>query len=68
MLLEGCHLLTVCGRGRRTRVHMANDQSDNLGILVPPPLIYLLLLLSGLWLDRRVHVAFLPRGVARIVG
>ena len=47
---------------------MANDQSDNPGILVPPPLIYLLPLLSWLWLDRRVHVAFLPRGVARIVG
>src|SRR3712207_367043 len=47
---------------------MPNDPPDNPGILVPPPLIYLLPLLSGLWLDRRVRVAFLPRGVARIIG
>ncbi len=47
---------------------MANDRPDNPGILVPPPLIYLLPLLAGLVLDRKVHVAFLPRGVARIVG
>ena len=47
---------------------MPNDPPDNPGILVPPPLIYLLPLLSGLWLDRRVRVTFLPRGVARIIG
>ena len=47
---------------------MPNDPPDNPGILVPPPLIYLLPLLSGLWLDRRVRVAFLPRGVSRIIG
>jgi protein-S-isoprenylcysteine O-methyltransferase Ste14 len=47
---------------------MANDQPDNPGILIPPPLIYLLPLLAGLVLDRRVHVDFLPRGVARIIG
>ena len=47
---------------------MPNDPPDSPGILVPPPLIYLLALLSGLWLDRRVRVAFLPRGVARILG
>jgi protein-S-isoprenylcysteine O-methyltransferase Ste14 len=47
---------------------MPNDPPDNPGILVPPPLIYLLPLLSGLWLDRRARVAFLPRGVARIIG
>jgi protein-S-isoprenylcysteine O-methyltransferase Ste14 len=50
------------------RVRMANDRPDNPGILVPPPLIYLLPLQAGLALDRRVHVAFLPRGVARIIG
>ena len=47
---------------------MANDRTDNPGILVPPPLIYLLPLLAGLVLDRRIPVAFLPRGVAGIIG
>src|ERR687893_1312891 len=46
---------------------MADDQ-DNPGIRVPPPLIYLLGLLLGLLLDRRLHVPFLPRGVARVLG
>src|SRR5215210_5829781 len=46
---------------------MADDQ-DNPGIKVPPPLIYLLPLLSGLLLDRKAHVPFLPRGVARALG
>jgi protein-S-isoprenylcysteine O-methyltransferase Ste14 len=44
------------------------DEQDNPGIKVPPPLIYLLALLLGLLLDRRAHVPFLPRGVARITG
>jgi protein-S-isoprenylcysteine O-methyltransferase Ste14 len=46
---------------------MANEQ-DSPGILVPPPLIYLLPLASGLLLDRKAHITFLPRGVARILG
>ncbi len=46
---------------------MANEQ-DNPGIRIPPPLIYLLPLLLGLILDRRVHIHFLPRGVGRIIG
>jgi hypothetical protein len=46
---------------------MADDQ-DNTGIRVPPPLIYLLALLLGLVLDRRLHVPFLSRGVARVLG
>jgi protein-S-isoprenylcysteine O-methyltransferase Ste14 len=46
---------------------MADDQ-DNPGIRVPPPLIYLLALLLGLLLDRRLHVPFLPRRVARVLG
>ena len=45
---------------------MANDQ-DNPGIRVPPPLVYLLVLLLGLLLDRRFHVPFLPHGVARVL-
>jgi protein-S-isoprenylcysteine O-methyltransferase Ste14 len=47
---------------------MSNDEPDNPGIKVPPPLIYLLPLLLGLVLDRKAHLPFLPRGVVRIVG
>ena len=47
---------------------MANDERDNPGIHVPPPLIYLLPLVAGLLLDRRLHVAFLPGGVSRSIG
>ena len=46
---------------------MADDQ-DYAGIWIPPPPIYLLALLLGLLLDRRVHVPFLPHGVARLLG
>lgn len=47
---------------------MANDEQDNPGIRVPPPLIYLLPLVLGVLLDRRSHVPFLPSGVARSLG
>ena len=47
---------------------MPNDERDKPGIRVPPPPIYLLALLLGLLLDRRMHVPFLPRGVARLLG
>ena len=40
------------------------DNHDNPGIRVPPPLIYLLPLIAGLVLDRRLHVPFLPPRVA----
>ena len=46
---------------------MADDQ-DNPGVRLPPPLIYLLPLLAGLVLDRRLHVPFLPRRMARSLG
>ena len=46
---------------------MADDQ-DNPGINVPQPLIYLLALLLGVLLDRRVHLPFLPRSAARGLG
>ena len=46
---------------------MADDQ-DNPGIRVPLPLIYLLPLILGLLLDRRAHLPFLPRNVARALG
>src|SRR5215211_4333507 len=47
---------------------MSNDQPDNPGIKVPPPLIYLLPLLLVLIFDRKAHLSFLPRGVVRIIG
>jgi protein-S-isoprenylcysteine O-methyltransferase Ste14 len=47
---------------------VSNDERDNPGIKVPPPLIYLLPLLLGLILDRKAHLPFLPSGVVRIVG
>jgi protein-S-isoprenylcysteine O-methyltransferase Ste14 len=46
---------------------MADDQ-DNPGVRVPPPPVYLLALLLGLFLDRRAHIPFLPRGVTRALG
>ena len=46
---------------------MADDQ-DNPGIRVPPPSIYLLALLLGLLLNRRLGVPFLPHGVPRVLG
>ena len=44
------------------------DEQDNPGGWVPPPLTYLLTLLLGLLLDRRLHVPFLPHKVARVLG
>ena len=44
------------------------DEQDNLGGWVPPPLTYLLSLLLGLVLDRRLHLPFLPHRVARLLG
>ena len=46
---------------------MADDQ-DNPGIRVPPPLVYLLALLLGLLLNRKLHIPLLPGGVARTLG
>ena len=47
---------------------MPSDERDDPGIRVPPPLVYLLGLLLGVVLDRKIHVPFLPRGVARVLG
>ena len=44
------------------------DDQDNPGVWVPPPPLYLLALLLGLFLDRRAHIPFLPRGVPRALG
>lgn len=46
---------------------MAEDRDDP-GIKVPSPLIYLAPLLSGLLLERRWRLPFLPRGAARALG
>ncbi len=48
-------------------MHM-NDNQDNPGINLPPPLIYVVPLILGLLLDRRAHLPFLPRSVARGLG
>ena len=47
---------------------MSEGETDNPGIKVPPPLIYLLPLLLGLILDRKAHLPFLPSSVVRIIG
>ena len=39
---------------------MANDERDNPGVRIPPPLIYLAPLVLGLLLDRRRYISFLP--------
>jgi hypothetical protein len=44
------------------------DNQDNPGIRVPPPLIYVLPLILGLLLDRRAHLPFLRRSAARSLG
>ena len=44
------------------------DNQDNPGINLPPPMIYVVPLLLGLVLDRRVRLPFLPRGAARGLG
>jgi protein-S-isoprenylcysteine O-methyltransferase Ste14 len=44
------------------------DEQYNPGGWVPPPLTYLLTLLLGLVLDRRLHLPFLPHRVARVLG
>src|SRR5919112_718859 len=44
------------------------EERDNPGGWIPPPLTYLLTLLLGLVLDRRLHVPFLPHRVARVLG
>jgi protein-S-isoprenylcysteine O-methyltransferase Ste14 len=44
------------------------DNQDNPGMNVPPPLIYVLPLILGLLLDRRAHLPFLRRSAARSLG
>jgi protein-S-isoprenylcysteine O-methyltransferase Ste14 len=45
-----------------------SDEQDNPGGWLPQSLTYLLTLLLGLVLDRRLHLPFLPHRVARLLG
>jgi protein-S-isoprenylcysteine O-methyltransferase Ste14 len=47
---------------------MPDNEPDNPGIKVPPPLIYLLPLLLGLILHTKAHLPLLPDSVVRMVG
>ena len=47
---------------------ISDDEWDNPGIKIPPPLIYVLPLLLGLLVDSRRHLPFLPRGAAKALG
>ena len=47
---------------------MGDDVRDNAGVVAPPPLIYLVPLLVGLLLNRRMRAPFLPHGATRLVG
>jgi protein-S-isoprenylcysteine O-methyltransferase Ste14 len=45
-----------------------NHNADNPGVIAPPPLIYTGALLAGLLANRRYHIPFLPRPLARTLG
>jgi protein-S-isoprenylcysteine O-methyltransferase Ste14 len=45
-----------------------NNNADNPGVIAPPPLIYAVALVAGLLANRRYHIPFLPRRVARTLG
>lgn len=47
---------------------MPDYKRDNPGILLPPPLTYLLALGTGSLLDRKFHVPLMSHKVARILG
>jgi protein-S-isoprenylcysteine O-methyltransferase Ste14 len=44
------------------------NNADNPGVIAPPPLIYAGALAAGLLANRRYHMPFLPRRVARTLG
>ena len=44
------------------------DNTDNPGVIAPPPLIYAGALAAGLLTNRRYRIPFLPRRVARTLG
>jgi protein-S-isoprenylcysteine O-methyltransferase Ste14 len=47
---------------------MPEDESDAMGIGVPPPVVFFGPLILGLLLNRKIPVTFLPRGLTRILG
>jgi protein-S-isoprenylcysteine O-methyltransferase Ste14 len=47
---------------------MPGDEQDKAGVVAPPPLIYLGVLIFGLLLNRRFPIGFLPRRIARSLG
>ena len=46
----------------------APENADNPGVIAPPPLIYAGTLAVGLLANKRYHLAFLPRGLSRVLG
>jgi len=44
------------------------DNTDNPGVIAPPPVIYACALATGLLANRRYHIPFLPRRAARTLG
>ena len=46
---------------------MPEDESDVMGIGVPPPVVFFGPLILGLLLNRKIPVTFLPRGLTRIL-
>jgi protein-S-isoprenylcysteine O-methyltransferase Ste14 len=44
------------------------NNPDNPGVIAPPPLIYAGALAAGLIANRRYHIPFLPRRIARTLG
>jgi protein-S-isoprenylcysteine O-methyltransferase Ste14 len=44
------------------------NNADNPGVIAPPPLIYASALAAGLLANRRYHIPFLPRRLARTLG
>ena len=47
---------------------MPGDEQDKPGVVAPPPLIYLGVLIFGLLLNRRLPIGFVPSGIARGLG
>ena len=46
----------------------ARETPDNPGVIAPPPLIYASALAIGLLANRLYPIAFLPRGLSRVLG
>jgi protein-S-isoprenylcysteine O-methyltransferase Ste14 len=46
----------------------AREAPDNPGVIAPPPLIYAGALAIGLLVNRLYPIAFLPRGLSRVLG